>query len=360
VAVDAAPSAMRHTTSGEAVWWPKSTGGTITVRAEITDSAGNPAMSQAIVKPADNSLVSGTPSNPAPNSDASASAGANRWPADRSTNEPVMIGPGLGRAGNDRANSTASNPQEQRAAGNDPRRPAQSPVPARHVSQTTRDPAAPSPLDFKLLPAGQQPRMVGSRSFELEYEIESVGSSGVGKVELWGTLDGGRTWSVYGVDQDKQSPLTVSVVKEGIYGFRILVQSGTGLGAQPPTAGDPADIWIGVDQARPSARITAAEVSDDGAEMVVTWEVTDDMLDVRPVSLSVGEASAGPWTPIASGLENSGSYTWRIEGRMPPMVYLRLEARDAAGNVAVYDSPQPISLDRSRPAGKIRDVRPVK
>jgi hypothetical protein len=202
--------------------------------------------------------------------------------------------------------------------------------------------------------------MVGSRSFELEYEIESVGSSGVGKVELWGTLDGGRTWSVYGVDQDKQSPLTVSVVKEGIYGFRILVQSGTGLGAQPPTAGDPADIWIGVDQARPSARITAAEVSDDGAEMVVTWEVTDDMLDVRPVSLSVGEASAGPWTPIASGLENSGSYTWRIEGRMPPMVYLRLEARDAAGNVAVYDSPQPISLDRSRPAGKIRDVRPVK
>jgi hypothetical protein len=362
VAVDTPPSAMRHTSSGDATWWPRASAGSIVVRAEVTDSAGNPAVSQVVVKLDDLQNGTGSPAagGTAAN-DRGASPDQGRWPADRATSSPLGHAANSGRTANDPATlDPPAREADRRGAPGDTRQSAQSPVPARPVAQTTRDPAAPSPLNFKLLPAGQQPRMVGSRSFELEYEIESVGSSGVGRVELWGTLDGGRTWSVYGVDQDKESPLTVSVVKEGIYGFRIAVQSGSGLGGQPPAAGDPADVWIGVDLARPQARITAAEVSDDGAELVVTWEVEDDMLAERPISLLFGEASAGPWTPIASGLENSGSYTWRIEGRVPPMIYLRLEARDEAGNVTLHDAPQPVSLDRSRPEGRIRNVRPVK
>ena len=92
-----------------------------------------------------------------------------------------------------------------------------------------RDPNVPSPLNFNLVPTGLQPRMVDSRTFELEYEIESVGASGVAKVELWGTLDGGRTWSVYGVDADQRSPLPVRVEHEGIYGFRIVIVGKNGL-----------------------------------------------------------------------------------------------------------------------------------
>ena len=94
--------------------------------------------------------------------------------------------------------------------------------------------------------------MVTSSEFELEYEIESVGPSGIGKVELWGTRDGGRTWSDYAVDTDKQSPMPVAVDSEGIYGFRILVQSGTGFGGRPPVEGDLPDVWIGVDLTKPS------------------------------------------------------------------------------------------------------------
>ena len=107
----------------------------------------------------------------------------------------------------------------------------------RPAATVVRDPHKPSPLDFNVLPAGERPRMVASRTFELEYEIEQVGPSGVAKIELWGTLDGGRTWSLYGRDVDNLSPLQVKVEKEGIYGFRIVVQSGSGMGGQPPTAG---------------------------------------------------------------------------------------------------------------------------
>ena len=50
VAVEQPPDAMRHTLSGEATWWPKNAGDSIQVRAEVSDSSGNPAVSQAVVK----------------------------------------------------------------------------------------------------------------------------------------------------------------------------------------------------------------------------------------------------------------------------------------------------------------------
>ena len=57
------------------------------------------------------------------------------------------------------------------------------------------------------LPPGERPRMVNSRTFELEYDVDSVGPSGIGRVELWGTRDGGQTWRRFTVDSDKRSPL---------------------------------------------------------------------------------------------------------------------------------------------------------
>ena len=62
-------------------------------------------------------------------------------------------------------------------------------------------------------------------------------------------------------------------------------------------------------------------------------------------------------TPFATNLENSGRYVWSIDGSVPPLVYFRLEVTDEAGNRAFFDHPQPIPLDRSRPTGRIRDVR---
>ena len=80
------------------------------------------------------------------------------------------------------------------------------------------------------LPPGERPRMVNSRLFELEYDVDSVGPSGIGRVELWGTRDAGKTWRRFAVDNNNRSPLLVSVDEEGIYGFRVVVTNGAGLG----------------------------------------------------------------------------------------------------------------------------------
>ncbi|MEX2113912.1 MAG: hypothetical protein WD845_12050 [Pirellulales bacterium] len=344
VAVNAPPSAMRHTSSGDATWWPKSANGTINIRAAITDTAGNPALSQAVVATGATETAGGSGASPGNVPDASNPLG----PGASAQRRP----PNATADGASAWSGASRGPSPAEAARPTPTQPR-----VRPASQVTRDPSKPSPLDFNILPVGERPRMVASRMFELEYEIDQIGPSGVAKVELWGTLDGGRTWTLYGRDVDNLSPLEVRVEKEGIYGFRIVVQSGSGMGGQPPTAGDVADVWIGVDLANPQGRITAAEVNDDGSELVTTWEISDDALDVRPVTLEFAPSAEGPWTPIASGLENSGSYTWQVESRVPPVIQLRMAVRDEAGNTGVFDWSKPVVLDRSKPAGRIRDVR---
>ena len=212
-----------------------------------------------------------------------------------------------------------------------------------------------------VLPQGVRPRMVNSPRFELEYEFESVGPAGVSKVELWGTRDGGRSWTSYGIDPDNRSPMPISVAGEGLYGFRIVVESGTGLRGAPPQSGEEPEIWVGVDTIKPTARLTTAELGggDRSGELTIHWEAGDSLLAARPIALSYSQTPGGPWTTIAAGLANSGAFTWRLDNRVPDRVYLRLEARDEAGNTQLFEAADPVSLDPVRPKGRIRGVRPV-
>jgi len=211
------------------------------------------------------------------------------------------------------------------------------------------------------IPPAQRPRMVNSRLFELEYEVESVGPSGIGRVELWGTRDGGQTWRSFTLDNDNRSPLLVNVAEEGIYGFRVTVTNGVGLGGRRPAAGDPPDIVVGVDLSKPTARIISARqgVDAETGNLIISWQADDRMLSARPVSLSFSQSRAGPWRPIADELENGGRYAWPIDDRTPPRFYLRLEVRDEAGNVGVHETAEPVEIDRSRPTVRIRNVRPL-
>jgi hypothetical protein len=211
------------------------------------------------------------------------------------------------------------------------------------------------------LPPGERPRMVNSLCFDLEYDLDSVGPSGIGRVELWGTRDGGRTWRNFTATSDSHGPLRVKVDEEGVYGFRTVVTNGVGIGGKPPKSGDMPDIWIGVDVTKPVARIVSAEqgVESEAGRLIISWQADDKLLAARPVTLSFSQSATGPWTPIAAGLENTGRYAWSIDQRAPPQLYLRLEVRDEAGNVAVHETAKPVIIDQSRPTARLRGVRPV-
>jgi hypothetical protein len=203
--------------------------------------------------------------------------------------------------------------------------------------------------------------MVNTRLFELEYDLDSVGPSGIGRIELWGTTDGGKNWRRYPVGTDKPKVLTVSVEDEGIYGFRMVVTNGAGLGGRPPVPGDLPDIYIGVDLTKPTARIVSARqgVDSESQSLIISWQADDKMLAARPISLLFRTDPKDAWISLASGLENTGRYAWPIDSRTPPLIYLRLEVRDEAGNVGVDELPDPVSIDQSRPTARIRDVHPL-
>lgn len=347
VAVDAPSAAMKHTLSGETTWWPRASGGPLLVRAEITDEAGNPAVCQAVVKESAAPPTASGPANPGDRVSNGALGNNTRWNADRSTNDT------LSRA--QAPTQPDPTPNWRMASSGSSLIGDQSGA----IDSLSRGGPPGSPLDFSRLPMGARPRMVNARAFELEYEIDSIGTSGISKIELWGTRDGGQTWSVFGIDSDNRSPVVVNLDAEGIYGFRVVAQSGSGLSGRTPAAGDLPDIWIGIDLTKPVVKLARAEMAPDAGELVIEWEATDDVLDTRPISLSFSTAAQGPWTPIAAGLENTGSYRWRLDSRVPDRIYLRLDARDEAGNVGSFETAEPVALDRQRPEGRIRGIRAV-
>jgi hypothetical protein len=438
-------SDSRQPAVGSATFWPRPNGPEILVRAEVQDRAGNQAVSQARIGPANEVDQQQAPVN-APNSSARATAAtelaaraqpfasgttaappalpiseannappAPRWsdvanpaipsqgnaaatanetlapdsananrmrlapsepggPAlfapqdailDRATTDSVAQGvePAISSLDSDNLQPRNSplEPRVESQISPESRKPQNPEAHARGSGMTTNGVTASREANFYQVGNGERPRMVNARTFEWEYEVDSVGAAGIARIELWVTRDRGQTWQSAGVDSDNRSPIRTSVEAEGVYGYRITVQSAGGARPQAPQAGDLPEMWIGVDLTPPSARLINAElgVGNTAGELTITWSASDLLLAERPITLQMSAQRGGPWTTIAAGLENHGRYVWRYDQQTPERVFLRLEVRDEAGNLGVSESLEPISLERTVPAGKLRAVRPV-
>ncbi len=200
-----------------------------------------------------------------------------------------------------------------------------------------------------------------SRRFHLDYDVETAGTDGVYRVEVWFTDDGGRTWRHYGDDEDRISPCLVDVASDGLYGFRLIIQGKEGFAARPPKSGDPADIWIAVDATAPNVKITTARYGrgTQAGMLHILWEARDQDLVDRPITLLYSPQQDGPWRKISGELPNTGRYDWRVDDRVPDRIYLRLEAVDRAGNTGFDALLDPINGAGLAPQGHIRTVRPV-
>jgi hypothetical protein len=274
---------------GQLTWWPQAASGRVEIRAEVSDTAGNTTVTHAQV-------ASPTPVMASDDSNQARPMPATRAlpPVESEPSSSSPSGPSLGPSPATPPAATPAATPTTTPPSSDTLPPAEGPVipgfsaaqpPAGTVAMTVNPPlgnqyVAPVTVGVANRPDprfsdGRRPRIVNSRVFELEYKIDSVGPSGIRRVELWGTLDGGRTWSSFGVPKQIKSPLVVGVQQEGLYGFRVAVENGAGVWSGRPRPGEPPDVWVGVDLTKPSIHIRDVRPSSPADVPVRTTNEAD-------------------------------------------------------------------------------------
>lgn len=198
-------------------------------------------------------------------------------------------------------------------------------------------------------------------SLELDYEIPKMGPSGVGSVELWVTQDNGRTWKRAGEKQDPQPPFKFDAPGEGVYGFTMIVKNRAGIGRKEPGPGDQPELRVEVDTTPPTAALYPVEADYSRKDtLYLIWKVEDKNLTATPIRMQWAKEQGGPWQDVAPDLANSGRHKWKMPEDLPYRIYLRLEARDLAGNVSVAETPEPVLVDLTEPEIRIKGLVPKK
>lgn len=352
------------TAAGETMWSVPS-GGTVTVRGKVQDLAGNQGIQQSEAQ------VSGeapppqeraTPGVRRPIADGQPEVSAPVTPDPFAQLAPSQIVP------NAQPRPTVGMPaiHPQGAEQNHlVSQPGTTPTPAQEApwETTVPQPLSPQPAAAPQQPAASQLpiRRVNSTTFQIGYALDDVGPSGVSSVDLYLTEDNGQQWFHFGADADSVSPFEVTVPQDGTYGFAIRVKSGVGLAQSPPQPGDLPEVMVAVDRQPPQVTLLPLKQGQgqQPSQLLIEWTMSADDLAERPVSLYYAPRQSGPWQPITGWEPNTGQYLWTFGPDAPKQVYIRLDARDTAGNIARVESQEPLLIDLARPTARIIDVESV-
>ena len=221
-----------------------------------------------------------------------------------------------------------------------------------------------SPTPGVMKEASYQPvtgaQVIKHHIFDLEYQVDDVGPSGVSAVELYVTEDGGQNWFTYGNDDDLRSPVLIDTRGEGTFGFAVRVRNGLGFADDPPQPGQAPEMVVTVDESLPVIELAQPTMRTDGFGTIhLSWQVRDRNPATTPVRLEYAAAPNGPWTPVFDWQYDQSSYQWGVRPGTPTQMYFRLLARDAAGNVASAQTTQAVVVDLRRPVGRLLRVQAV-
>jgi hypothetical protein len=254
-----------------------------------------------------------------------------------------------------------------------------------NVSSTGSTVAAWSTANNPTTPHVEESRatIINYLTFDLSYEVESRGPSGLSRIDLWVTRDDGRTWMKWSQHDPRSPTLRVNLhlpsnpQLEGSYGFRVVPISGAGLSEREPVSGDAPELRVMVDITPPQVEIYPP-VSDpqQPQTLLLQWKAIDKHWGANPIRLEWSDKPNGPWQPVVAGevgevqavagssgpvssgrwLPNTGSYAWRVPAGLPPRVYLKVTARDAAGNTREVVTRDPILVDLVKPKARLNGI----
>jgi hypothetical protein len=213
-----------------------------------------------------------------------------------------------------------------------------------------------SPVQHTNYREAQKRQLVNSTKVFLDYQIENAAPTG--KVEVWLTRDQGKSWQKHTADAQRKNPVEVNLPGDGVFGVTLAVSNARGV-VTPPAAGDAPDGWIEVDTAKPTAQITKIETAHEAGQhsVHIYWNAKDTNLTDAPVELLYAATAQGPWLSIAKGLKAEGQFTWTPPASVGAEVHVRLVVRDGAGNEAVVNALEPVTLvEPARPRAILRGI----
>ena len=215
--------------------------------------------------------------------------------------------------------------------------------PAQHAPSSM--PSSDKPADRKIL---------NTTTAQLEYRIDTVGPSGISRVDIYITRDRGQSWEKLAEDTNKRSPVSINLPGEGLYGVRLAITNGNGFGGRAPKSGDRPQYVVEVDATSPRVEFHPYEIVNGAID--IRWSASDANLGPEPVNLFYRARADQSWQPIARNVKNDGVYRWAFPPEIGGQVFVKLEVADLAGNMTKVETPTPIMLDQTEPEATLLDV----
>jgi hypothetical protein len=230
------------------------------------------------------------------------------------------------------------------------------------INETSHKPVSPPEV---LNVSGVPHQLINTTRAKIDFRIDQVGPSGVGKVEIYMTPDRGQTWHRLAELVQKSPPAEINLPGDGVFGIRLVASNGNGFGGKAPTRGDSPHYVIEVDTTAPFVQLRSTELMAAAGHVELRWNATDNNLGAEPISLYYRAKVDGPWQVIAKNVKNDGLYRWSFPRDAGGQFFFKVEVADKAGNVAQEISRQAIVIDMSEPritvvgvTGSLLPVRP--
>lgn len=201
---------------------------------------------------------------------------------------------------------------------------------------------------------GAEPQFarIQTRVFDIEYAVNDDALP-LDTVQMWYTLDDGRSWQAYGYDEDRQSPMRFQAPSDGLFGFYFRVTNLAGVSGDVPTSPTEPQARVFVDAVIPVVQLhKVRQTSMLGRRVVqLRWTAIDSHLTARPIQFEYRNLPSGEWISVTPNpLANTGRYDWRVPTDLTGSVEIRLVVRDEGGHRVVTD-PQAFAVSPRGPSG---------
>ena len=178
------------------------------------------------------------------------------------------------------------------------------------------------------------PDPVRTRVVDIAYTVNDAALP-LESVTLWFTLDGGRSWTEYGRDDDRQSPITFQASQEGAYGFFVVLRNAAGASSGMPTPGTRPHAEAFIDATEPVVQLHPIHSTTSLGRRVlqIQWTALDANLLTRPIEIDYQRPPEDRWYPAtAEPLANTGRFDWAIPETMSGAIAVRVTATDLGGH----------------------------